>query len=496
MNQEKTEAKINNHIDRELFHLIGDAAASLNQSCHVVGGYVRDLILDRPSKDIDVTTVGSGELLAKTVAKKLGKGTHLNVFQAFGTAQVKKGDVEIEFVGARKESYRAGSRKPQVETATFEEDIARRDFTINAMAISLTPDNFGHLIDLYGGLDDISAQIIRTPLEPDRAFTEDPLRMLRAVRFATQLDFTIHPHTLDSIKRNAAQVKTLSGERIAEELNKMMKSPVPSKGWWIMHQTGLLKEILPEVEALYGIDTVNGRAHKENFDHTMQVLDKVAAVSDNLWLRWAALFHDIAKPVTKRWDGTHGWTFHNHNYIGAKMIPGLFRRLKMPMNGDMKYVRQIVELHMRPVSLVEETVTDSALRRLATDCGSEDTLRDLLILCEADVTSKNPRKVQRCLDNLALVREKIEELKARDEIRQYLPPVNGLVIKRVFDLHDSPMLKNVIQTLKEAYLDGIITNDYDENFDYMLSTVAPAFNLKPVDTNRHAPSDIKQKKQK
>ncbi len=483
-------------LDDPVFQLVGREAARLGQSCHVVGGFVRDLLLGRHSKDIDLTTVGSGVKLATAVAKSLGPHTHLNVFKAFGTAQVKRGDIELEFVGARKESYRAGSRKPEVDSATFEEDIDRRDFTINAMAISVTPDNFGELIDLHDGLTDLMEHIIRTPLDPDRAFTEDPLRMFRAIRFAAQLDFDIHPDTLDSIKRNAAQASTLSGERIAEELNKTMLAPRPSKGWWLMHETGLLSVILPEVEALYGVDSVNGRAHKENFDHTMQVLDKVAAASDNLWLRWAALLHDIAKPKTKRWDQVHGWTFHNHNFIGAKMVPKIFRRLKLPMNADMKYVSRMVELHMRPVSLVEETVTDSALRRLATDCGDEQTLNDLLILCEADVTSKNPLKVQRCLDNLALVRHKIDELKARDEIRNYRPPVNGLVIKRVFGIGDCPVLGDVTVALKEAYLDCVITDDYDENFDYMLSTVAPALGLTPVDTTRHAPGDVKQKKNK
>ena len=482
-------------IDTPLFHLVGDAASALGQSCHVVGGYVRDLLLNRESKDIDVTTVGSGIELATAVKERLGHGAHLHVFQAFGTAQVKQGDTEIEFVGARRESYRSGSRKPMVENATFEEDIARRDFTINAMAISLTPDSFGTLVDLYGGLDDLQNKIIRTPLDPDRAFTEDPLRMLRAVRFACQLGFSIHPVTIESIKRNCDKVVTLSGERISDELNKIMKTERPSVGWWLMLNTGLLKHLIPDLEQLHGVEIMNGRAHKENFGHTMQVLDKVAAASDNLWLRWAALLHDVAKPQTKKWDNVHGWTFHNHNFIGSKMVPRIFRQLKLPMNADMKYVARMVELHMRPVALVEETVTDSAIRRLATECGDENTLEELLILCEADVTSKNQRKVEQCLSNLQLVREKLRQLKERDEIRNYRPPVNGLVVKRVFGLSDSPVLKDVISALKEAYLEGNITPDYDENFDYMLSTVAPSLGLTPVDTSRHNPSDIKKKKQ-
>ena len=488
------QSSIHNAINTPLFHLICDAAASINQSCHIVGGYVRDLLLCRDSKDIDITTVGSGIDLATAVRKRLGHGAYLNVFQAFGTAQVKQDDIELEFVGARRESYRSGSRKPIVENATFEEDIARRDFTINAMAISLNRHNFGSVIDLFGGLEDLQNKIIRTPQDPDRAFTEDPLRMLRAVRFACQLGFTIHPDTLSSIKRNHNEVATLSGERISDELNKIMKTKQPSLGWKLMLDTGLLKVIMPELQRLHGVEVMNGRAHKENFDHTMQVLDKVAAYSDNLWLRWAALMHDIAKPDTKKWDDNHGWTFHNHNFIGSKMVPRIFRRLKLPMNADMKYVAKLVELHMRPVALVEETVTDSAIRRLATDAGDEQTLNDLLILCEADVTSKNPRKVEQCLSNLKIVRQKLLQLKERDEIRNYRPPVNGLVVKRVFGLTDSPILKDVINALKEAYLEGIITTSYDENFDYMLETVAPQLGLKPIDTNRHCPSDIKTKK--
>lgn len=482
-------------IDDRVFHLVGQAADSLGQSCHVVGGYVRDLLLNRTSKDIDFTTVGSGVELAREVARLIGRGAHFSVFQAFGTARVSThSGLELEFVGARRESYRRGSRKPIVEDGTFEDDINRRDFTINAMAISVNGDNYGELIDLFGGVDDLRDGIIRTPLDPDITFSEDPLRMLRAVRFATQLDFKIEDKTWASICRNAGQVRTLSGERIADELNKIMKSPVPSTGWWLLLNSGLLQLILPEVAALHGVDKVNGRAHKENFDHTMQVLDKVAVAGGDLWLRWAALLHDVAKPLTKRWDDAHGWTFHNHNFIGARMVPGIFRRLKLPMNADMKYVSRLVELHMRPVSLVEETVTDSAIRRLGTDAGDRKTLDDLMTLCEADVTSKNPEKVRRCMANLALVKEKLAELEARDEVRCYLPPVNGLVVKRVFGLSDGPILKDVIMRLKDAWIEGKVTRDYDENFDYMLDVIAPELNLVPVDTERHSPDDIKKKK--
>lgn len=493
MTEESISKTILNHIDKPIFKLVGEAAASIGQSCHVVGGFVRDILLGRENKDLDFTTVGSGADLANAVASRLGKKCHVKIFKSFGTAQVHSGKLDLEFVGARRESYRAGSRKPLVENGTFEEDLARRDFTVNAMAISLTPDSFGELIDLFNGKEDLENRIIRTPLEPDRTFSEDPLRILRAIRFATQLGFDIHPDTFESIKRNAATVLTLSGERIAEELNKMMMTPRPSVGWWLMHNSGVLNVLMPEIEALYGVDIVNGRAHKENFDHTMQVLDKVASNGGHLWLRWAALLHDIAKPRTKKWDNTHGWTFHNHNFIGARMIKPMFKRLKLPLNADLKYVEKIVELHMRPVALVEDTVTDSALRRLATDCGDQTTLDDLMVLCEADVTSKNPKKVQRCLENLALVRQKIDELKARDEVKNYLPPVNGLVIKRVFGIGDGPEIKNVTTALKNAYLDGIISRDYDENFDYMLNVVAPQLNMSPVDTTRHSDSDVKKK---
>lgn len=485
-----------NLIDTPLFHEVGRAADELGQTVHVVGGYVRDLVLGRHSKDIDFTTEGSGLALAALIGERVGSKVH--EFKAFRTAQLRWHGVELEFVGARRESYRAGSRKPVTEDATFEEDIARRDFTINAMAISLNAATFGQFVDLYDGLGDIGRRIIRTPGDPDRAFTEDPLRILRAIRFATQLDFTIDPVTLDSIVRNRDQVATLSAERIKDELCKIMRAPVPSIGWRMLLDTGLLAIIMPEIAALHGVETVRGRAHKENFDHTMKVLDKVAERSDDEWLRWGALLHDVGKPVTRRWDDRLGWTFHNHSFIGARMVPGIFRRLRLPLNADMKKVQNLVELHMRPVALVEDTVTDSAVRRLGTDAG--ENLPDLMILCEADVTSRNPEKVRRCMANLALVKEKVANLKVSDNFDNYQPPVNGLITARVFGLpvgdpNHGRTLGAVKSALKEAWRDGIITEDYDENFDYMLSTIAPALGLVPVDTRRHVEGDTKPKKE-
>lgn len=479
-------------IDSAIFHCIGNAADNLDRECYVVGGYVRDLVLGRHSKDMDFVTVGSGIELAEAVANDLGPKTKLTVFRNFGTAQVKCHDTELEFVGARKESYRSDSRKPIVEDATLDEDLSRRDFTINAMAVSVNRGTFGTLIDRYDGMGDIARKIIRTPLDPDMTFSDDPLRMMRAIRFATQLQFDIASDTLDAISRNADRIKIISEERINTELSKIMESEKPSIGWQLLLKTGLLEIILPELAALQGVSTMNGRAHKENFGHTMQVLDRVAAASDNVWLRWAALFHDIAKPVTKRWDERLGWTFHNHNFIGAKMIPKIFARLKLPLNDNMKYVKRLVELHMRPVALVESTVTDSALRRLCSD--AEGHLEELMILCEADITSKNPEKVRRCLANLAIVREKIDDLGLRDQRREYQPPVNALVYKRVFGLSDGPVLNEIKTALKEAYFDGKVTTDYDHNFKYMLETIAPALGLTPVDTTPHSPSDIKEKK--
>ncbi len=360
---EQQKSNLSGLIDRRIFHLVGETADSLSRECYVVGGYVRDLIIGRHSKDIDFVTVGAGISVAEAVASRLGKGTHISVFRNFGTAQVKHRDLELEFVGARRESYDRGSRKPVVEDGSLDDDLARRDFTINAMAICVNKSRFGELVDRYDGLGDIRRRIIRTPLDPDITFSDDPLRMMRAIRFATQLDFNILPETLDAIARNADRIGIISRERIADELNKIMASPKPSIGWELLNRTGLLDLIFPRLAALRGIDRKGTRGHKDNFYHTLSVLDNVAAVSDNLWLRWAALLHDIGKPVVKHYDERLGWTFHNHDFVGSKMIPEIFRSLRLPLNEKMKYVRKLVELHMRPIALVEDIVTDSADRK-------------------------------------------------------------------------------------------------------------------------------------
>lgn len=455
-------------IDSTLFHTIGDTADSLDRPCYVVGGYVRDIFLCRHSKDVDFVTVGSGIEVAEAVAKKLGKGTHCNVFKNFGTAQVKHRGVELEFVGARRESYTHDSRKPIVEDGTLDDDLARRDFTINAMAISVNSSTFGDLVDPYDGVGDLDRQIIRTPLDPDITFSDDPLRMMRAIRFATQLGFTIFDETFDAITRNASRIEIISRERIADELMKIMASPVPSIGWYLLDSCKLLPYILPELDAMKGVQTVHGRGHKDNFGHTLQVLDNVARKSDNVWLRWAALFHDIAKPVTKRWDDRLGWTFHNHNFIGARMLPRIFRNMRLPLNEKMKYVQKMIELHMRPIALVEEEVTDSAVRRMLFEAG--DDIEDLMTLCEADITSKNQEKVRRYLDNFKLVRNKMIELEEKDRIRNFQPPVTGEEIMQIFNLPPSKEVGIIKESIKNAILDGIIPNEREAALDFMYKT--------------------------
>lgn len=468
---------ISDKIDRPIFHNVGKIADSLHRPCYTVGGYVRDLFLDRHSKDIDFVTVGSGIEVAQAVARSLGRGAHLAVFKNFGTAQVKYKGEELEFVGARRESYNRDSRKPIVEDGTLADDLARRDFTINAMAMAVNEANFGELIDPYDGQGDLTRRLIRTPLDPDITFSDDPLRMMRAIRFATQLDFTIYPPTLNAIARNAGRITIISRERVMDELMKIMASPRPSVGWILLQATGLLRLIFPELDRLRGVETVNGRGHKDNFFHTMQVLDNVASKSDNVWLRWGALLHDIAKPVTKRWDDKLGWTFHNHNFIGAKMLPRIFREMKFPLNDKMKYVQKLVELHMRPIALVEEEVTDSAVRRLLFDAG--DDIDDLMTLCEADITSKNQEKVRRFLDNFALVRRKLVELEEKDRIRNFQPPVTGEEIMATFAIGPSREIGIIKEAIKNAILDGVIPNEHEAARRLMIEKAAE-IGLSPV----------------
>jgi len=463
-------------IDKPVFHLVGEAADSLGRECYVVGGYVRDIMLRRPSTDVDFVTVGSGIEVASEVARRL-KGSHLSVFRNYGTAQVKRRSVELEFVGARKESYHRESRNPVVEDGTLDDDIARRDFTVNAMALCVNAGRFGELIDRYNGIDDLRRGLIRTPLDPDVTFSDDPLRMMRAIRFATQLGFEIVDETFNAIRRNARRIEIISKERVADELMKIMRSPQPSRGWQLLFRSGLLKIIFPELAALRGIDVVNGVGHKDNFFHTMAVLDNVAAQTDNVWLRWAALLHDIAKPVTKRWDDKLGWTFHGHNAVGAKMVPRIFRRMKLPMNEHMKYVQKLVELHMRPIALVEEIVTDSAVRRMLFDAG--DDVDDLMTLCSADITSKNQMKVERFRRNYELVKHKMVELEERDRIRNFQPPVDGVEIMQTFGLGECREVGIIKEHIKNAILDGEIPNEHEAARALMLRFAATTLGLTP-----------------
>ncbi len=469
-------------IDTPLFHLIGEAADELGVEAYVVGGYVRDLLLHRPSGDIDVVSVGRGIDLARAFAKKWGRGAHLSVFANFGTAQVKKQGLEVEFVGARRESYRRDSRKPIVEDGTLEEDQERRDFTINAMALCLNKERFGALIDPFYGLEDLEDCLLRTPLDPDTTFSDDPLRMLRGIRFASQLGFFLDEETFEAIERNASRIEIVSAERIIIELNKIMLSPKPSIGLELLEKTGLMALILPELLALKGTETRDGIGHKDNLTHTYRVVDNLATKSNNLYLRWAALLHDIAKPQTKRFDRALGWTFHNHNYLGAKMVPKIFKRLKLPLDASMKYVAKMVELHMRPASLVDEGVTDSAVRRLLFESGND--IDDLMLLVEADITSKNPQKVRRYLDNYLLVRHKMQEIEEKDRIRNFQPPISGEEIMELFGLAPSRPVGSLKEAIKNAILDGVIPNEYDAAYAYLLKK-AKEMGLSPVsDTSR------------
>ncbi|MDR2498453.1 MAG: CCA tRNA nucleotidyltransferase [Tannerellaceae bacterium] len=447
------------------FRTISAASERIGIDAFVVGGFVRDLCLRRSSKDIDIVVVGSGIEAARTVARMMGQ-SRLTVFKTFGTAQVVSGEWNIEFVGARRESYHHDSRKPVVEDGSLTDDLSRRDFTINAMAICLNPGkNFGKLVDIFDGLGDIDRQAIRTPLDPDITFSDDPLRMMRAVRFASQLGFYIDPDTFDAIQRNRERLSIVSQERIIDELNKIILSPKPSIGFELLEKLGLLELIFPELCALKGVETKDGIGHKDNFAHTLMVLDRLSRHTDNLWLRWGALLHDIAKPATKRWDNRLGWTFHNHNYIGDKMLPTIFRRMKLPMNDKLRYVQKLVNLHMRPINLSDDEVTDSAVRRLLFDAG--DDIDDLMLLCEADITSKNPAKVQRYLDNFRRVRDKLADIEEKDRIRNFQPPISGEEIMETFKLPPSRPVGTIKEAIKNAILDGIIPNDYEAARTFM-----------------------------
>ncbi len=457
-------------LDSDVFRIITEVADREGMECYVVGGYVRDLLLERPSKDIDVVTVGSGIRLARAVAARMGRGANLSVFNNFGTAQVKFRGQEVEFVGARRESYSHDSRKPVVEDGTLEDDQNRRDFTINALAVCLNRQRLGELVDPFEGLLDMEDRLIRTPLDPDVTFSDDPLRMMRCIRFATQLNFYIDEETFEALERNRERIAIISRERIADELNKIMMTDTPSKGFVDLSRSGLLPLIFPELAAMEGVTKVKGRGHKDNFYHTLEVLDNVCRRSDNLWLRWAALLHDIGKPRTKRFDPVAGWTFHNHNFIGAKMVPDIFRKMKLPLNEKMKYVQKLVELHMRPIAIADEEVTDSAVRRLLFEAG--DDIDDLMMLCEADITSRNAQRKQRFLDNFKLVRRKLVDLEERDRIRNFQPPVTGEEIMRVFALPPCRAVGVLKSAIKDAILDGLVPNEHDAAYAFMMERAA------------------------
>lgn len=450
-------------LKNEVFGIVSKAAEEEGVRAFVIGGFVRDAFLGRPSKDIDIVVEGSGIALAKRVGKIVG--SKVAVYSNFGTAMLHYKGVEVEFVGARKESYDRNSRKPVVEDGTLEEDQQRRDFTVNALALSLQREDYGSLVDPFGGIRDLHNGLLRTPLDPDTTYSDDPLRMIRAIRFATQLSFTIVPESFEAIKRNKERLNILSLERINEELNKILLSPKPSVGFLLLEESGLLEKILPQLCNLRGVETMDGKGHKDNFAHTLQVVDNIASTTDNLWLRWAALLHDIGKPLTKHYDPEIGWSFHNHDFVGGKMIPGIFRQLKMPLNEKMKYVQKLVQLHLRPIALVQDEVTDSAVRRLLFDAG--DDINDLMLLCEADITSKNENKVKRIKSNFQLVRKKLVEVEEKDRVRNFKNPITGELIMQRYALPPCSTIGIIKEYVKEAILDGIIENNYEQAFQLM-----------------------------
>ncbi len=467
-------------LEQPVFKKLSSTAGQYQAEIYLIGGFVRDLILGTPSKDLDILVVGDGVEFAYNFAKSLQKPTKVNVYKNFGTASLHYRDEDfwdIEFVGARKESYAIQSRKPFVEPGTLKDDLNRRDFTINALAISLNQESFGHFIDVFHGLDDLKRGIVRTPLNPDITFSDDPLRMMRAIRFATHLDFTIEPHTFSAIRRNAQRLSIVSIERIMDEFNKILTTQMPSRGLNLLKQSGLMEKFFPEFLELIGVEYIDGKGHKDNYKHTLEVLDNISRKTDSLWLRWAALLHDIAKPATRRFDPAAGWTFHGHEILGARMVKQLFRKFKLPLNEKMEYVAALVHLHLRPIALVDEEVTDSAIRRLLFDAG--DLIDDLMLLCEADITSKNPEKVRRYLRNFEYLKHRMKEVEERDRIRNFQPPISGDLIMQAFNIPPSYPVGAIKNNIKEAILDGKIHNNYDEAFILMLEE-GDRLGLKPV----------------